>query len=317
MAADVWCDLHRLPLCIAKDKYSVCKAEKRDGAADKPADENDADGNLDKGNMWLISAGDTMRKRGRMVVYRCEDSLESIFTAIFLAYEEKRDHRDTMLCLTEDPVLFAEDITVKPDQEKTRRVMNTLRRRFGMDDYFSICMALASEDEEKAQAVYRTVVSGLARGCGRGHLFDPLSDKDVHKAFALARSVSTEIGHQKQFLRFQELENGILYSRIGPKQDVLVFLMPHFADRLPIENFVIYDEKRNLFGIHPAGKEWYLFRGEEADVPVDLGLSAQELDYQELFRQFCLAIAIEGRKNQKLQKSMLPLRFREYMVEFQ
>lgn len=251
-----------------------------------------------------------------MVVYRCEDSLESIFTAIFLAYEEKRNHEDTMLCLTEDPILFAEDIEVKPDREKTRRVMNTLRQKFGMEDYVSICMALASEDEEKAQAVYRTVVSGLARGCGRGHLFDPLSDKNVFKTFALARSVSTEIGHQKQFLRFQELENGILYSRIGPKQDVLVFLMPHFADRLPIENFVIYDEKRNSFGIHPAGREWYLFRGEEANVPAELELSAQERDYQELFRQFCHTIAIKERKNQKLQRGMLPLRFREYMVEF-
>lgn len=252
-----------------------------------------------------------------MVVYRCEDSLESIFTAIFLAYEEKRDHMDTMLCLTEDPILFAEDVIVRPDREKTRRVMNTLTRRFGTEDYLSLCMALASEDEEKAQAVYRTVVSGLAGGCGRGHLFDRLSDKDVYKTFALARSVSTEIGHQKQFLRFEELDNGILYSKIGPKQDVLVFLMPHFADRLPIENFVIYDEKRNLFGIHPAGKEWYLFRGEEAHVPEELYLSAEERNYQELFRQFCHAIAIEERRNQKLQKGMLPLRFREYMVEFQ
>ena len=58
-----------------------------------------------------------------------------------------------------------------------------------------------------------------------------------------------------------ELENGMLFSRIGPKNDVVAFLMPHFADRLPIENFVIYDEKRNLFGIHPAGKPWYLLRG--------------------------------------------------------
>lgn len=252
-----------------------------------------------------------------MVVYRCEDSLEGIFTAIYQAYEEKRNHRGTFLNLTDDPVLFAEDVAVMPDQEKARKVVNTLRNRFGMEDYASICMALASDDEEKAQAVYRTVVHGLSTGCLRGHLFDNLADADIHRAFSLARSVSTETGHQKQFIRFQELENGILFARIGAKYDVLAFLMPHFADRLPVENFVIYDEKRNLFGIHPAGKQWYLFRGGEAEQKADARFSEKEGLYQELFRQFCRTITIEGRKNPQLQKGMLPLRFREYMVEFQ
>ena len=209
-----------------------------------------------------------------MIVYRCEDTLESVFTAIYQAYEEKRNHDDTILSLTDDPLLFAEDIPVTADEEKTRKVMRTLERRFGRED----CERLA---------------------------------------FALARGVSTEVGHQLQFLRFQELENGMLFSRIGPKNDVVVFVMPHFADRLPIENFVIYDEKRNLFGIHPAGKPWYLLRGEEADRPQNLRYSDREREYQELFRQFCHTITVEGRENRKLQRGMLPLRFREYMVEFQ
>ncbi|WP_300564131.1 TIGR03915 family putative DNA repair protein [uncultured Acetatifactor sp.] len=260
-------------------------------------------------------------KRGRkempMIVYRCEDTLESVFTAIYQAYEEKRNHDDTILSLTDDPLLFAEDIPVTADEEKTRKVMRTLERRFGREDCERLAMALASEDEGKAQAIYRTVVQGLRGRCRPGHLFDNLADVWVHRAFALARGVSTEVGHQLQFLRFQELENGMLFSRIGPKNDVVVFVMPHFADRLPIENFVIYDEKRNLFGIHPAGKPWYLLRGEEADRPQNLRYSDREREYQELFRQFCHTITVEGRENRKLQRGMLPLRFREYMVEFQ
>ena len=89
--------------------------------------------------------------------------------------------------------------------------------------------------------------------------------------------------------------------------------MPHFADRLPLENFVIYDEKRELYGVHPAGKEWYLVSGME---PEGLQLSEREAQYQELFTMFCQIIAIKQRKNLKLQLQMLPLRFQEYMVEF-
>lgn len=250
-----------------------------------------------------------------MTVYRCEDSLESIFTAIYLSYEENREAKDTFLSLNEDPLLIAEDVPVKPDQEKTLKVMHTLKRRFGEEDYLTVCMALATPDEDKAQAVYRTVVRGLDERYARGHLFDNLTDDNIMKAFSLARYADREIGHLKQFVRFQELENGVLFSRIGPKCNAITFIMPHFADRLPIENFVIYDEKRGIFGVHPAGKQWYLLSGEEVEEP-RLNLSKEEKQYQELFRHFCKTIAIKERRNLKLQRNMAPLRFREYMVEF-
>lgn len=250
-----------------------------------------------------------------MIVYLCEDSLEGVFTAVYKVYEEKRDLSDTVLSLTEEPVLFAEYVKVKPDPGRTLKVMNTLRRRFGEEDYLSLCMALSSEDPEKAQAVYGTVADGLARNAGRGHLFDNLADDNVHKAFRLARGAGREIEHLQGFVRFQELENKVLYSSIGPKNNVLTFLMPHFSDRLPMESFVIFDDRRNLFGIHPAKRAWYLLRGEEAVKPA-LKLSEEEEQYQELFRHFCRTIAIRERRNLSLQRSMLPLRFREYMMEF-
>lgn len=249
-----------------------------------------------------------------MTVYRCEDSLEGIFTAIYLSYEENRNAEDTCLALHDDPLLFAEDVPVKTDPAKAVKVMRTLKRRFGEEDYLTVCMALASPDPEKAQAVYQTVVRGLDERCSRGHLFDGLADDNVLKTFSLARSVGREIDHLKGFLRFQELENGILYARIGPKGNAVTFLMPHFADRLPIENFVIHDDKRNLFGIHPAKRQWYLLSGDEGES--ELRFSEEEAEYQELFRHFCSTIAIKERKNLKLQQNLLPLRFREYMIEY-
>lgn len=251
-----------------------------------------------------------------MTVYRCEDSLESIFTAIYLAYEERREHRDTCISLTDELVLFAEDVYVTPDQEKVNKVMRSLCRIFGEPDYMSLCMALASEDDEKAQAVYRTVVDGLSAGRGAGHLFDNLADDQVHRAFSLARLVDREIGHLREFVRFQELENGVLCAKITPKNNVVAFLMPHFSDRLPQENFMICDERRGIYAIHPAGRQWCLFYSGEQEADFPLQISAAERTYQELFRYFCHKISIEDRKNLKLQQSLLPLRFRKNMTEF-
>lgn len=252
-----------------------------------------------------------------MRVYQCEDSLEGIFTAVYNAYEDRSDINDTLISITQELYLFAEYIPVETDQRKALKVINTLRRRFGEGDYMSICMALASSDAEKAQCVYRTIVLGLDKNTLPGHLLDNLADNSVNRVFSLARGANNEYLHLRGFTRFAELEQGILYSKIGPKNNVLTFLMPHFADRFPMENFILYDEKRELFGIHPAGKEWFLVKesGEEFQEE-NLKYSEREQEYQQLFRYFCKKIAIESRENTDLQQNMLPLRFREYMAEF-
>lgn len=250
-----------------------------------------------------------------MILYRCDATIESVFTAIYLAYEEKRDLGDTRLLLHHDPVLFAQDVEVIPDLEKTRKVMRTLVRRFGEADYESLCLALASEHEDCAQAVFGTVVSGLSVKAGRGHLFDNLTDPDCMRCFAFSRSAGREVSHLRGFLRFQELVNGVMYAQIGPKNNLLTFLVPHFADRFPRENFIIHDTIRGFFALHPAGRQWVL--GSARKEELTLECSQQEQYYSDLFREFVQTIAIKERKNLALQRNMLPLRFREYMVEFQ
>jgi len=252
-----------------------------------------------------------------MIVYQCEDSLESIFTAVYLAYEHKRDHQDTRISLTDELLLFAEYIKVNADNAKAVKVIRTLKNKFGDDNYMTLCYALSSSSEEKAHAVYQVIVKGLKDGGPQGHLFDNLADDTIRQVFYLARGAGNESHHLLGFVRFQELENGVLFSRIGPKNNVLTFIMPHFADRFPMENFMIYDEIRGLFGIHPAGKDWYLVHGSDIiEESMTWDLSEKEMVYQELFRHFCHTIAIKERRNLKLQRNLLPLRFQEYMIEF-
>ena len=257
-------------------------------------------------------------ERGKkMRVYQCEDSLEGIFTAIYNTYEDKCDRRDTMISLTEESFLFAEYRQVNVDVVKVMKVMRTLRNKFGEEDYMKICMALASPEADKAQALYQTIAQGLSEHCRQGRLLDNLADDFVNRVFYLSRAANNELMHLKGFIRFSELENKILYTAIGPRNNVLTFLMPHFADRFPMENFMIYDEGRKLFGIHPAGKAWYLMQdGAYRSDSEAMRYSEEELQYRALFRHFCNRIAIKERHNVALQRNLLPLRFREYMIEF-
>lgn len=261
-----------------------------------------------------------------MYVYRCEDTLESIFTAIYRVYEEHRPKDEVLLALDEEPRLFTEEMIVTADQERSGKVARTLCRRFGMEDYERICFALTAENVEKAQAVYRTVVSGLAlrEGAGYGRLFEGLGDAQVCKAFKLARSAERECCHLEGFLRFEELEKGALYAQAEMKNNLLPFLMAHFADRFPEENFLIHDVGRGIAGVHyrHTGPEaWVLIGGKgenraAATQGVEAALSESELYYQSLFRRFCGEIGIRERANEALQRNLLPLHFRKYMTEF-
>ena len=182
----------------------------------------------------------------------CEDSVEGILTAIYRIYEWKLcGKRVKIQTGASDLCLFAQYREVMPDAECAAKVARTLRRRFGEQAWEAISYALASEEADKSQAVYETIAAGLS-GRIRGPLLQALAEPCIHRVFALSRSVHRVRERVLQFLRFQEITGGILYGEIAPDADVLAFVMPHFADRFPLENFVILDERRAAAGIHPG-----------------------------------------------------------------
>ena len=250
----------------------------------------------------------------------CEDTLEGIFTAVYDAYALREGHAHLHVQVGEEDNyrLFASYLYSQPDFDKTNKVVRTLKERLGEHVYGSICRAAASCGKDKGDAVYHTIVDGITDGHGR-RTMENLRNPYVNRAFELARYTANEAHRELEFIRFQELKQGILYSRIGPENHVMPFIMPHFADRLTPENFLIHDENRGVIGVHPACKEWYLVSGIEWDkerIQEVIQYSDQEQTYQDLFTLFHKTIAIRERRNKRLQQQMLPLRFQDYMVEF-
>ena len=259
---------------------------------------------------------------GNKKIFLCEDSLEGIFTGVYEAYAAVSRHEaahagcSLMAGMGGNFELFAEYIDVKVDAEKAGKVARTICDDLGMPVYQEICKAAACEEAGKAEDIYKTIVLGLSRKLG-ARVLDAWNNPHVAGVLELARRASNEIQHLEGFLRFQELENGILFSRIGPRNNIAAMLAPHFADRLPNENFMIYDEKRSLFVVHEKQKQWVLVTGENIDEEAMQNYSDREEYFQALFTGFCHAIAVKARENLSLQQQMLPLRFQKYMVEFE
>lgn len=252
----------------------------------------------------------------------CEDTVESVFTAIYEIYERHLNVSSVRLQIGEedDLRLFARYEHVVTDYEKAHKVTCTIRSRLGEDAYKDICMALTTTDENKAQAVFGTVVMGLRMTTGNkiAYVMDNLSDNNVRKVMTLSRNAGNELHHLIEFVRFEELTQGILMARFSARNKILPMMVPHFADRLPSENFIIYDERHDQAAVHPARQDWVIVdeAGEKLGI-LGESLTEREVDYQNLYRHFVDKIAIVDRKNYELQRNMLPIRFRKYMTEFQ
>lgn len=255
-----------------------------------------------------------------IAVFICENSIEGVLTGVYDAWVEALSsglgHAHCRLAVSaEQPELFCTYRETPADREKAGKVIRTLRRRLGEEVYACLCYAMASHEPDKAEAVYKTIVAGLSMKQGF-RVLDKVSDPYVARCFDLKRNVGFEIHRELEFLRFQELRNGVLLAKIHPKNDILMYLGPHFSDRLPLENFLIYDMNRGKALFHEREKEWYMMDAIRLDDRAAEQISTEEEYYQDLFRMFCRTISIESRENRALQRQFLPLYFRDVMPEF-
>ena len=251
-----------------------------------------------------------------MVIFTCEDSLEGILCGVYDAWMSRLGHANVRLELQERGNLrmFSEYRQTAKEDWKTEKVIDTIRRKAGQEVYEQVFHASLSREEEKADRIYRFLICALHLGPA---VTDMLQIPAVYELFRMNRNVTREAMHLIEFIRFSQLREGALFGVVGPENDVILLMAPHFADRLNAENWIIYDEKRNTAVVHPAGGECALVRLPDEKWRERLTESGDQEEFERLWKTFHTHIAIRERTNRACQMTHLPLRFRPYMTEFQ
>lgn len=255
-----------------------------------------------------------------MILFVCEDCIDGIFTAVYDAWASRLGHDNVGLRVGDQMnlELFAKYKEVQTDSEKAEKVARSIRNKMGQDAYKTIYQAALSRNPQKAGAIYRVVVRGMSHSVtsreARQVIWN-LQDPNVSLLFELARKVGNEALRYLEFVRFRELSNEVLFSEIQTENYVLPMIGDHFADRFPNENFMIYDHTHRGCLIHGKQKKWFILWDTQPDTGEMEKLSDREEEFQNLWRGFCDSIAIESRKNLKLQQQFWPLKFRKWMTE--
>lgn len=250
-------------------------------------------------------------------IYVCTDTITGIYSAIYDAWKTKKTEEECGIALRGflEQQLFCDYVEVEETEKKAVAVENMIKKHLGMEVYHDLYYALLSEDIEKADAVLGTMLTAKMLPDSR-KIMEYLSHPKVEKVFELSRRVGNEAHLQLEFLRFRELENGVLYAKITPKSQVLTCIAPHFADRFPLENWMIHDKTHHMFVVHEARKKWILVQEEKGTESAFKRYSEKEMEYEKLWKSFCKTIAIRERENPICQRGHLPLWYRPNMVEF-
>lgn len=248
-----------------------------------------------------------------LTIFTCQDQFDAMMTCIYDAWASRLGHANVRL-LTEPygtPELFCiyRHVDVQPD--KAASVIRTIHRKISARAFRMVYRAAMSNDEDKLDAIYRFLIFGFYQGAST---MDCLQHSAVMRLFELDRRVSNETHAFKEFLRFSDYQGSGLVAHIQPKSNILTLIAPHFADRLPSENWMIIDDNRHLAIVHPADTDYYLTPLSQQE---QRRLSKEPDDmFVSLWKGFFSHISIQARKNLRCQRTMLPLWYRKNMTEF-
>lgn len=169
-------------------------------------------------------------------IYICRDDRTEMLSAIYDAWKENRNKEVGIGLLGKtQQQLFCEYAEVVSSEKKAQAVERLIRDHMGEQTYEDISYALLCEDAMKAEAILH-VMQAARQVKPSKRIMDFLGNPSVAKVFEMKRRVSNEAHYFIEFVRFRELENGVLFSEIEPKNRVLTCIAEHFADRFPMEN---------------------------------------------------------------------------------
>ena len=201
--------------------------------------------------------------------------------------------------------LFEKTLNLK--LEDRDNIIEIYIKKFGKNIFNTLYLCFISNHENKEILMYYFLV--------HSKIFYMRNLKSVNTILKITKYVKNENHKMKGFLRFQELDNHILYAKMAPENDIIFLLSKHFATRLRNEYWIIEDVKRGIYSIYDK-KDYYLISKEEFK-PLKLEFSKEELHFKDLWQKFYNTIGITERKNERCRMNFMPKKYWKYIIEME
>lgn len=242
-----------------------------------------------------------------------DDTFQGFLTAVFHVYEYKVVDAEIVPQSRGQVSLFGNTITLETSEEKAARVFEGMKKR-----------------KLPARDVYKTFLSELpgSENMLLQYLQYAFANGDVTKNYGhpavlyvaeTTRKVHREKHRMEAFVRFRQTADDLYYASVEPDFNVLPLIADHFEKRYADQQWLIYDMRRN-YGI-------YYDLDTVATVEVDFKhllsqrggtdtmLNDREKEYEALWQNYFRSVNIASRKNPRLHRQHMPLRYWKYLTE--
>ena len=252
-----------------------------------------------------------------MLAYRCDNSFEGLLSAVFDAYTQ-REFPEILLGPEGVPPLTATTVkAVAANRPKADRVFAGLCKRLSREGKNNLLLTFLAEEKEIPSLLFRYIRKVFDAPPGFSVEGD-FSDKDILAVDQIARKVTAEVYHLLGFARFQKTAEGMYFSAVSPRHNILSLLLSHFTNRFSSHPWILYDMRRGFGFYAQKGTIHEVSLTEELEdngMLADHLLAEDEKTFQKTWQQYLKAATITERLNTRLQTRCLPRRFWPYMTE--
>ncbi|GAA4016195.1 TIGR03915 family putative DNA repair protein [Hymenobacter fastidiosus] len=250
--------------------------------------------------------------------YSYDGSFEGLLSVLFAVYDRKAAPNSIQPTGSTQGGLFAQPVTVETHEPTATRVWDGLLRHMDQEARTRLFHTFLSEQPEREMLIFR--YADLAMRAGRD-ISENYADETVRRIARIAQQMYREKHRMEAFVRFEKTADGLFHATIEPDFDVLPLIAPHFTRRYADQRWLIFDQRRR-YGLYYDLTRTDVVQFEASSGQRSTDISATVLDereplFQLLWQAYFDHVNIPERRNLKLHRRHMPLRYWKYLSEKQ
>lgn len=237
-----------------------------------------------------------------------DGSFEGFLTLVYEVYYQKLEPTTIHKVLAQN-LCFDRIYTIETDMDKAKKVFTALKKTFSKPYLNTIYHIFLCDSHHFECDLLHFIQLGFKNKTNLSNI----TIASIFRIHALEKEYQRLAHKMYGFVRFEELDDTMLYAKIETKFNILILLGHHFEKRLGNHPFIIHDIARSLAYVR-QNNESGIKEVSAFETPTH---SDAEIHFKKLWKTFFHSVAIENRKNHTLQKQLVPLLYRAHMSEFQ
>ncbi|HOL56225.1 MAG TPA: TIGR03915 family putative DNA repair protein [Spirochaetota bacterium] len=243
------------------------------------------------------------------MIIKYDGSFTGLLTVIYEGLKNNLEPENIITSDNNEEIdLFSDIIFFNSDKKKADIVIKTIKKKLNFSVLKVIYYAYLSNEDNIEIDIYNYL-----KLCFQYNkdVYDNLGNDYINKLAKAVRRVQLEKHRFLGFVRFELLKDGIYYSKIEPDNNIIYLIVDHFKNRFRDQKWLIHDTLRNIAAYYDKNSlrifDIYNIENLEYD--------QEEMEFRHLWKTYFKNIAITERRNLRLQRNFMPVRYWKNLIE--